>query len=121
MNMNETEPVEKRDYTWDILCHLTALAGFIGIPLGNILGPLILWLIKKQDIPSVDAHGKEALNFQISMTIYSIVAGLSIFILIGIVLLPLVLAANLILVIIAAVKASKGELYRYPFTIQFLS
>jgi uncharacterized Tic20 family protein len=119
--MNGTEPIEKPDRTWDILCHLTALAGFVGIPLGNILGPLILWLIKKQDVPSVDAHGKEALNFQISMTIYSIVAGLCIFILIGIVLLPVVLTANLIFIIIAAVKASNGEFYQYPFTIRFVT
>ena len=84
--MNETSP--KPDRTWDILCHLLALSGFVAVPLGNILGPLVIWLIKKEQLPSVDAHGKESLNFQISMTIYAIVAALSIFAIVGFVPLP---------------------------------
>jgi uncharacterized protein len=124
MLMNESpqtpDPaLQKPDRTWDILCHLSALAGFV-VPLGNIFGPLVIWLIKKDQISSADAHGKESLNFQISMTIYGIVAALSIFAIIGFVLLPAVLIANLILIIVAAVKASNGEFYRYPLTIRFL-
>ena len=65
--------------------------------------------------------GRESLNFQISMTIYAIVAALSIFAIIGFVLLPAVLITNVILVIVASVKASNGEFYRYPLTIRFLS
>src|SRR5688500_18205729 len=103
-----TETSQKPDRTWDLLCHLLALAGFV-VPLGNLLGPLIIWLIKKDQIPSVDAHGKESLNFQISMTIYAIIAALSIFAIVGIVLLPAVLITNLVLVIVASVKASNGE------------
>jgi len=119
--MNETPPnPDKPDRTWDLLCHLLALTGLIGVPLGNILGPLVIWLIKKDQLPSVDAHGKESLNFQISMTIYAIVAAISIFAIIGFVLLPAVIITDLILVIIAAVKASNGEFYRYPLTIRFL-
>src|SRR5262249_51324558 len=119
MNEPSNEP-PKPDRTWDILCHLLALAGFV-VPLGNIFGPLIILLIKKDQVPSVDAHGKESLNFQISMTIYGIVAALSIFAIIGFVLLPAVLITNLVLVIVASVKTSNGEFYRYPLTIRFLS
>ncbi|MBM3835229.1 MAG: DUF4870 domain-containing protein [Verrucomicrobia bacterium] len=118
--MNGMQPAENTDRTWDIICHLTALAGFIGIPLGAILGPLVVWLVKKQELPSVDAHGIEALNFQISMAIYTVLAALGVFVLIGMFLLPLVLLTNLVLIIVASVKASKGELYRYPLTIRFI-
>jgi len=90
------------------------------IPFGNIIGPLVLWAIKKDETPSVNEHGKESVNFQISMTIYTIVAALSTFILIGFVLLPAVIVLNIVLVIIAGVKAANGEFYRYPLTIRFV-
>ena len=97
----------------------SALAGFI-IPLGNLIGPLVVWLIKKNEIPSVDAHGKESLNFQISMLIYAIVSGVLCLILIGFLLLAAVIITNLVCVIIASVKASNGVAFRYPLTIRFL-
>ncbi len=62
--------------TWNGLCHASALLGvFLHFP-GHLLGPLIVWLMKRDDSPEIDAHGKEALNFQISMLIYNVVAGL---------------------------------------------
>ena len=64
----EIKVVNKDDRTWAMLCHLSALAGFI-IPFGSVLGPLIIWLIKKDEMPIVDVHGKKALNFQITMAI----------------------------------------------------
>jgi len=109
-----------QDRTWATLCHLLALAGFVGIPFGNVLGPLIFWLVMRENHPEIDEHGKESLNFQLSMTIYTIVAGLSIFIMIGVFLLPAVLVTNLVLLIIASVKAGRGEFYRYPLTIRFV-
>ena len=120
-NQTTGENPQIKNRNWDVLCHLAALVGFIGIPLGNVIGPLVVWLIKKDEIPSVNQHGREALNFQISMTIYTIIAAFSFFIAIGIILLPAILLTNLILLIIAAVKANKGEFYRYPLTIRFIS
>jgi len=110
---------EKQARMWGMLCHLTALTAFVGIPFGNILGPLIIWLIKKNDHVFVDKQGKESLNFQISMSIYCIVAAVLIAIFIGLLLLVAVAIVDFILVIIAAVKASNGESYRYPLTIRF--
>jgi uncharacterized protein len=109
------------DRTWAILCHLSALVGFLGVPFGNIIAPLAIWLLKKQNSESVDAHGKEAVNFQISMTIYTLVAGLTCFVFVGFVLLPAALLVNLVLVIIASIKASNGEFFRYPLTIRFIA
>ena len=117
--MNGITPPQDR--TWAILCHLTALSLFVGIPFGNVIGPLVIWLLKKHESAAVDAHGKESLNFQISMSIYTLLAGLSLFVLIGIVLLPLVLIFNLVLIIIASIKASNGEFYRYPLTIRLIT
>jgi uncharacterized Tic20 family protein len=105
---------------WAMLCHLTALSIYIGIPFGHIIGPLVIWLIKKDEFPFVDEQGKESLNFQISVTIYCIVAGLLCVILIGFVLLPVILVADIVLIIIATVKTNKGESYRYPLTIRFI-
>jgi uncharacterized Tic20 family protein len=106
--------------TWATVCHLSALSAFVGIPLGNILGPLVVWLLKRNDHPFVDDQGKEALNFQISMTIYGIVAGILVILLVGIALLALVAVTDFILVIVASMKANDGERYRYPFTIRLI-
>ena len=106
---------------WCVACHLSALAGFVVPALGHILGPLIVWLIKRADSPEIDAHGKEALNFQISMLIYNIVAGILCLILIGFALLAILHVVNVVFVIIAAVRASEGQLYRYPLTLRLIS
>ena len=113
-------PTAAPDRTWDVLCHVSALAGFV-VPFGNILGPLILWLIKKQELPSVDAHGKESLNFQISVTIYMAIAAVLVLVVIGFFLMIGLAIAAIVLVVIASIKASNGELYRYPMTIRFIN
>jgi uncharacterized Tic20 family protein len=106
--------------TWCALCHASALLGvFLHFP-GHLLGPLIVWLVKRGDAPEIDAHGKEALNFQISMLIYNIVAAVFCLILIGFIFLAILWVLNAILVIVAAIQASDGKFYRYPMTIRFI-
>ncbi|MFO7889484.1 MAG: DUF4870 domain-containing protein [bacterium] len=105
---------------WVNLCHLTALSLFIGIPFGNILGPFIIWIIKKDEFASVDKEGKKSINFQISMTLYMIISGLLIFAVIGIILLPLIVVADLVLIVIAVVKINNKEEFNYPLTIKFI-
>src|SRR5437773_709627 len=100
--------------TWNVLCHATALAGFFVPWAGHILGPLIVWLAKRNDSPEIDEHGKESLNFQISMLIYNVIAGVLCLVLIGFVILAILHVLNLVLVIIASIKASEGKFYRYP-------
>lgn len=104
---------------WATLTQLSALVMFLGIP--AVIGPLVVWLIKRDDDPFIDYSGKEALNFNISFLIYGVVAGFLIILLIGLILLPIVFVVWLVLVIVAAVKTSSGEYYRYPLTIRFLS
>ena len=106
--------------TWNAFCHASALLGvFLHFP-GHILGPLIVWLVKRGDSPEIDAHGKEALNFQISMLIYNAISAVFCLILIGFVFLAVLWVLNAILVIIAAIQASEGKFYRYPMTIRFI-
>lgn len=103
---------------WAMLCHLIALAGFV-IPFGNVIGPLVVWMIKREESPFIDYHGKEALNFQISMSIYIIAAAILVLIAVGILLLIALGIFGLIMIVIASVKANSGEKYRYPLTIRF--
>ncbi len=105
---------------WAMICHLSALAGLVVPVVGCIVGPLVIWQIKKEEFPFVDEQGKEAVNFQISMLIYGIVAGLLCFACVGFVLLPAVAIFDLIFLLIAAVKANDGYHYRYPLTIRFI-
>lgn len=117
---------ESQARTWNMLCHLSALAGFI-IPFGHILGPLLVWQIKKNEIPSTDIHGKAALNFQITVTILAIagaiVAVILSFIGIGILLFPLVFLiglCGLIFAIVAGIKANNGQAYKYPYSFELV-
>ena len=118
---------ESQARTWNMLCHLSALTGFVGVPLGNVLGPLLVWQIKKNEIPSVDIHGKAALNFQITVLLALLVTSavmlVGIFLCFGWLLLPVVILiglAGLIFPIIAGIKANNGEDYKYPYCIEFV-
>jgi len=105
--------------TFSMLCHLSALSGLI-IPFGHIIGPLVVWLLKKEEFPEVDRQGKAALNFQLSLTIYSIIAGILVIFLVGFVLLGAIFLLGLILTIIASVKSSNGERFEYPLSINLI-
>ncbi len=119
---NPAEKCTNKDAcTWAMLCHLSGLAWLIIPFLGGIIAPLIIWQIKKDIDPFVDRNGKEALNFQISILIYAVIAGFLIMICVGKFLLPLVVIADIVFVIIASVKAANGDTYRYPLTIRFVS
>ncbi len=106
--------------TWAMAAHLSALVGLIGVPFGNILGPLVIWLVKRDESAFVGDQAKEALNFQISMSVYGVVAAVLVFLLIGLVLLPLLAIAWFVLLIMAAMEAKKGKKYRYPFTFRLI-
>ena len=104
---------------WALFAHLSALAGLI-IPFGNIIGPLIIWQVKKAEFPFVDDQGKEALNFNITAAIAFLVAMALTLVLIGVLLLPVVGIGWLVFTIIAAIRANNGETYRYPVTLRLI-
>ena len=84
---------------WALICHLSALSGYV-IPFGNLIVPIIIWSMKKEEMPMVDRHGKEVINFQISMTIWMIVSAFLIFLLIGIPLLIVLAILQVVFIII---------------------
>jgi len=120
----------QEERTWGMLCHLAALAEFVGVPFGSIIGPLVVWLIYRDRSLFADDQGRESLNFQLSWLIYGLVLGGATAI-IGVLtcglgwllLIPVLIVfyiARIILVIMAAVSANAGTPYRYPFTMQLL-
>jgi uncharacterized Tic20 family protein len=118
--MSDAPQVSKEEQNWAMICHLSALAGFL-VPFGNIFGPLLVWLLKRADMPMVERHGKESLNFQITVGIAVAICIPLIFVLIGIPLMFIIGIGALIMTIIAAVKVSNGNFdYRYPFAIRLL-
>ncbi|KMN04045.1 DUF4870 domain-containing protein [Pseudomonas sp. FSL R10-1350] len=100
---------------WAMFCHFAAFLG-MWFPFGNLIGPLIIWQLKRESDPFIDEQGKESLNFQITVAIASAICYVLMFVLIGFVLLGLLFIGAVVLVVIAGVKANDGVAYRYPFT-----
>ncbi len=105
--------------TWIILTHISAFFG-VAFPFGSILGPLVLWLIMKPRSELVERHGKMALNFQISVLLYTIVAALSIFILVGLLILPALMIFWTAMTLVATIRVANGREPGYLLSIQFL-
>jgi len=99
---------------WAMFCHYAAFFWFLVPMIGNVIGPLIVWQLKKDLDPFVNEQGKEALNFQITFSLAMIVCGILAWVVIGFPLMLLVSISALVLTIIAGIKANAGEAYRYP-------
>ena len=110
--------VSATDRQWGMFAHLSALVGFV-IPFGNLIGPLVIWQMKK-DVPFVADQGKEALNFQITVAIAAMICVVLFLVVIGGPLLMLVGLAALVFMVIAAIKANEGVRYRYPYIFRFV-
>ena len=107
-------------------CHMSALAGLV-VPFGNLIAPFIIWQMKRNEFPSVEEHGKESLNFQLSVLIYflggSALAAIGMIFCIGWILVPVLIALHLgalVLAVIAGIKANDGVLYRYPLNLRLI-
>ena len=105
---------------WAMLAHLSAIPGSF-VLIGSVIAPLVIWQIQKERSAFVDYHGKEAVNFQITMAIAAAISFLLMILVIGVFLLFIVGVVWLVFTIIAAVKANNGEYYRYPLTFRFLA
>lgn len=118
-SMKETKaPTTNDDRLWAMIAHLSTFLGFV-IPFGNIIAPLLVLIIKgKDDMPFVARHAKESLNFQINITIYTLIAIVLLFVFVGVILLPILAIFEIVVIIMAAMKANDGEEYEYPLTIR---
>ena len=113
------DPV-KRGQTWATVAHLAALAGYLGVPLGYVLGPLVVWLTTKDKYRFADDQGKEALNFQLTVLVCTLACLPLLCLCVGALLMAALHVFNLVLIIVAAIRTSNGEAYRYPICIRFL-
>ena len=115
-----TEAIGREARQWAMACHLIALVGLLGNGIGFVLGPLIVWLLKREDHPFVDEQGKESVNFQITMFLALLISGILALVFIGFVLFFIVMIVMTIFPIIGAIKANDGVHYHYPITIRFI-
>lgn len=106
---------------WAVITHLSTLTVFLGIPFANLIAPLIIWILKKDTHPYIKEQGQDCLNFQISVTIYGIVAGILCLFVIGFFLLAALVIFDLVYTIKAAVAANKGESFKYPYTFHLVN
>ncbi|BAV05284.1 hypothetical protein FLA_1291 [Filimonas lacunae] len=120
-----------------MLCHLAALAGFFFWP-GNVLGPLIVWQLKKNELPEIDEHGKAAFNFQLTLFIVNVIVKFVLASTVGyhvfwgapflafgsgfglLTVLSIINVIGWVLAIVAGIRANNGELYKYPFSYRFV-
>lgn len=116
---NPVTTTSSDERNWAMFCHLGALTGVI-IPLGNLLVPLVLWLMKKQEMPLVDEQGKESLNFQITIMIGFAISIVLMFVLVGFLLIFILGILDIIFIIIAAIKVSEGVNYKYPMALRLI-
>ena len=99
--------------------HLSQLLNFV-IPFGGVVAPVLIWQLKKDEIPALDAHGKMVTNWMISALIYGVVSGILCIVLIGFLGLAALAITGIVFPIIGAIKANNGEFWEYPLTIKFL-
>jgi uncharacterized Tic20 family protein len=117
--MEENRLLTETERNWAMLCHLSAFAGFF-FPFGGIIGPLICWLSKRDDSVWIAVNGRAALNFNLSILLYMILALPLIIIIIGIPIVMVLGTLKVICIIIGSVKAARGEIFRYPLSIPFI-
>jgi uncharacterized Tic20 family protein len=121
-NVSETrEAIPRNVRQWAMFVHLSALFGLLGNGIGFVLGPLVVWLIKKDDHPFIDRQGKESINFQLTMFLLLILSAILALVIIGFVLVIIVLVIMVVFPVIGAISANEGKDYKYPFSIRFIS
>jgi uncharacterized protein len=110
----------ENERTWGMLAHLSALVGLLFPLVGNILGPLLVWLTRRDSSAFIAAHAKEALNFNITVTLAGVVCLFLALIFIGLLLGTALFIAWLVMTLVAAIRASEGVLYHYPLSLRLV-
>ena len=111
--------VQKQPRQWAMFMHFSILTNLI-VPFGGVIAPIVMWQMKKDEFADVDQHGKNIVNFLISMLIYSVVSAILMLVVIGVFLLIAIGIAGVVLPIIAGIKANNGEVWKYPLTLQII-
>ena len=112
--------IDREHRMWATFCHLAGLLSLTGIPFAGVIGPLIIWLLKKDQSSFINDQGREAINFQLTLCLYTLIAAVLCIVLIGVPLLIGLALYELVFVLIACVRSNEGEQYRYPLTIRLV-
>jgi uncharacterized protein len=118
LNVETREAPGRDERMWAMLCHLSAFAFFLIPLLGGVLGPLAVWLLKREEYPLVADQGRESVGFQLSLLVYGLVAGVLVMPFFGPLILLAVAVFGIAMVVVASVKASEGTAYRYPLSLR---
>ena len=113
-----TIPTEQQARTWAMFLHLSQLAGF-ALPLAGLVVPILIWQLKKAELPELDVHGKIVVNWILSALIYAVVCVILIFLLVGLPLLLILGVLAIVFPIVGGIKANNGEAWKYPLSISF--
>lgn len=117
--MNEIRVLTESERNWAMFCHLSSFASVV-VPFGGIIGPLICWSSRRYESSFIDENGKASLNFQLSILLYTLVCIPLMFIIIGFVFFGALMILELVCVILASIKAARGERFVYPISIPFI-
>ncbi len=117
--VRDPDTLARETNQWAMFLHLSLLAGFV-VPFAGLVAPIVIWQVKKTELPELDIHGKIVVNWIISAIIYAIVCFLLVFVIVGVPLLIALGVLGIVFPIIGAVKAGGGEVWRYPLSIEFL-
>lgn len=120
--MTQSPPgdIPRNERQWAAFAHLSALLILILPPFGGVLGPLVVWILRKDEMPFVRQEGRESLNFQITVLIAVAVSGALTLVLVGFLLLPVVALVDFVLVVVATLQAADGRPYRYPISLRLI-
>jgi uncharacterized Tic20 family protein len=118
MSMEQPAADDRQVRQWAMILHLSLLAGYL-IPLAGLVAPIIIWQLKREEMPGLDAHGRVVANWIVSSLIYLGVSLLLIFVIIGIPLIMLLGVVGVVFPIIGGIKASDGIVWKYPASITF--
>lgn len=111
--------VEAQTRRWAVLLHVSQYSYFL-LPVAGIAVPILIWLLKKDELPGLDAHGRMVVNWFVSLLLYLVASWVLMLVLVGFPLMVLLLLLAVVYPIVAAIKANDGQLWRYPGAIQFL-
>lgn len=116
----DPEARQREENNWAVVLHLSQLLGLTAAPVVGLAAPIVIWLLMKEQYPGLDAHGKSVTNWILSSLLYAVICVASLFVFVGFVLLPALVLMGIIFPIIGAMEASRGKVWKYPLTIEFM-
>ena len=124
--MSENDPIQTPEpgpnkdlRLWGMLLHLSVLAGFV-VPFAGLVVPIVIYILKKDELPGLQPHFNVVINWIISLVIYAVICGILVFVVIGIFLFWVLALVALVFPIIGAIKANDGEVWNYPLSIPIM-